>query len=77
MGIVQVAVSKYLNGKYSKEVKQLKDYIEKNGLNSELIQSILDGESSDAINRKIDNLCNNEKLVMLSVEKIQVSVSTR
>ncbi len=59
LGVVQVAVSKYLNKKYSKGVAELKSMISEKGLNSAVIKSILDGRNSAHIQKEIEDLCAN------------------
>lgn len=63
LGVVQVAVSKYANRRYSKEVMQLKDYINSKGLNAAIVKSIVEGINTDEVNRKIDVLCNENSLL--------------
>jgi predicted transcriptional regulator len=57
LGVVQVAVSKYLNGKYSKEISGVKDYIIRRRLNDGVVRSIVAGSARPEIERKIDDLC--------------------
>ncbi|MDE1851779.1 MAG: hypothetical protein KGH69_03775 [Candidatus Micrarchaeota archaeon] len=57
LGIVQVAVSKYLNGRYSDEVGRIKRYIESKGLEKGIVERIERGESKETINAEIDQLC--------------------
>lgn len=57
LGVVQVAVSKYLNNKYSKEIELIKSYILKNNLNSGIIEDIMDSRDAATINQTIMKLC--------------------
>jgi predicted transcriptional regulator len=57
LGIVQVAVSKYLNNKCSKDVINLKSYIESRKLNSEILSVIFNGAKKQEIDSKIGLLC--------------------
>ncbi|MCL5100556.1 MAG: hypothetical protein M1122_01190 [Candidatus Marsarchaeota archaeon] len=54
LGIVQVAVSKYLSENYSKEVKDLDAYIIKNNLNKEIISAVISGSNIESV---ISKLC--------------------
>ena len=65
LGVVQVAVSKYTNRRYSKEVMQMKEYIDAKGLNAGIIKSIVEGISTNEINRRIDILCNENSLLKM------------
>ncbi len=65
LGIVQVAVSKYANKRYSKEVMQLKNYIDSKGLNAGIVKSIVEGINTDEVNRRINTLCNENSLLKL------------
>ncbi|MDE1823502.1 MAG: hypothetical protein KGI00_01035 [Candidatus Micrarchaeota archaeon] len=58
LGIVQVAVSKYLNGRYSSEVAKIKGRIERKGLANAIVAGIEMGEPSEKIVLRIDELCN-------------------
>ncbi len=57
LGVVQVAVSKYLNEKYSSDVMKIRNYIIKNGLGKEIARSLSEGRSSSEIHAEIDRLC--------------------
>ncbi len=57
LGIVQVAVSKYLNNKCSNDVINLKSYIEAKKLNSEILSEIFDGAKRHEVDLKIGLLC--------------------
>lgn len=57
LGIVQVAVSKYINGRYSSEVARIKQYIESKGLAKGIVEQIEKGESKERISMGIDELC--------------------
>ena len=57
LGIVQVAVSKYLNGKYSREVSRVKEYITRHGLETEIAEGIARNEDEKSINSRVDALC--------------------
>ncbi len=65
LGVVQVAVSKYLNGRYSKEISHMKDYISKNKLSDTIVDKIEKGGNRKEIDNAIDNLC--DELVALNV----------
>ena len=67
LGIVQVAVSKYVNGKYSKEVREVKEYIEREGLCEQILKGILKGSTPKEIERKIDALCNDADLLQFAI----------
>ena len=57
LGVVQVAVSKYLNGKCSEEIALIKERIISQGLNGGVIESIVSGRKRQEIEREIDKLC--------------------
>jgi predicted transcriptional regulator len=57
LGIVQVAVSKYLNSNYSAKTKMVKDYIIKNRLNEDILSSIVNRKSKEDTNAMIYALC--------------------
>ncbi len=57
LGVVQVAVSKYLNHRYSKEVLAVKEYIEKNKLVDKITAEILEGKDARSVGLEIDRLC--------------------
>lgn len=57
LDIVQVAVSKYLNRRYSSAVHKMKMYIIKNNLNRGIIEDILNGRGVKEIEKDIDSLC--------------------
>jgi predicted transcriptional regulator len=65
LSIVQVAVSKYLNKKYSKRIENLKNYIFSNKLNDEVIKAIITKENKKIINKEIEKLCTNKNLLEL------------
>ena len=65
LGIVQVAVSKYVNGRYSNRVKKVKDYIISKNLNMEVVENILNGEKYEEVERSIDRLCTDSSLLAL------------
>ncbi len=62
LGIVQVAVSKYLNGKYSVDIAKLKEYISRNGLNCKVVSAIVNNEGKQEINSEIESLCTNKAI---------------
>ncbi|MDE1873795.1 MAG: helix-turn-helix domain-containing protein [Candidatus Micrarchaeota archaeon] len=64
LGVVQVAVSKYLRGKYSKDITRLKGYITRNRLSDSIVEKIAKGESRQQIDSDIDALC--DRLVVLN-----------
>lgn len=66
LGIVQVAVSKYLRGRYSAKIKSVKKHINDHGFNSEIIAEIVNKRSRNEIDSAIDRLC--EKLAASYVE---------
>ncbi len=61
LGVVQVAVSKYLRGRYSRQIASAKKYIAKRKLADSIIKGIASGYSRQQIDRAIDELC--ERLV--------------
>lgn len=67
LGIVQVAVSKYINRRYSNEVLRIKKYIDSNELNVGIVSSIVEGIDLKEVNRRIDELCNERSLLKMLV----------
>ncbi|MDE1855211.1 MAG: transcriptional regulator [Candidatus Micrarchaeota archaeon] len=65
LGVVQVAVSKYLRSKYSREISHLKGYIIKNKLSDSIVEKIVRGGTRQQIDSAIDALC--DKLIALNV----------
>ncbi|MFP3289313.1 MAG: hypothetical protein RXO35_02695 [Candidatus Micrarchaeota archaeon] len=63
MGIVQVAVSKYLNKRYSNKIAKLKDYIKEKGLIDDIVKSIIEKQEKEKIENKINLLCENKELL--------------
>ena len=59
LGIVQVAVSKYLNKRYSDEVRRVKKYIDSKRLSEPIVHDILNNEKHEKIDNAIDSLCMN------------------
>ncbi len=57
LGVVQVAVSKYLNKKYSKEVKNINRYFNENGIGKTIAKEIFDGKNKSYVKARIDDLC--------------------
>ncbi|MDE1861252.1 MAG: helix-turn-helix domain-containing protein [Candidatus Micrarchaeota archaeon] len=57
LGVAQVAVSKYLNGRYSAKVARMKDYITKEELNGEIIRRMLNNDNQEKINKAVNDLC--------------------
>ncbi len=56
LGIAQVAVSKYLNCKYSKSVAEIKEMIDSGSLDGEVIGYALKDDSL-MVSKAIDELC--------------------
>jgi len=63
LGIVQVAVSKYLNKRYSSKIAKLKNYIKEKGLADDIVKSIIDKQEKEKIENKINLLCENKELL--------------
>lgn len=57
LGVAQVAVSKYLNGRYSKEISQMKKYIIHEKLSDEVVKKVVGGKDRHQIDEAIDVLC--------------------
>ncbi len=57
LGIAQVAVSKYLNGKYSKEVRTVKDKISASGILDDTAKKVSATSNSRAVNSMVNELC--------------------
>lgn len=57
LGIAQVAVSKYLNGKYSSTVKRMRDYIRDNKLTDNIARKAAENGKASDIRDMINELC--------------------
>jgi predicted transcriptional regulator len=57
LGIVQVAVSKYINGRYSEEVEKVKRKIAEKGIGAGLVEEIVKGMDSGKIAESIEHIC--------------------
>lgn len=66
LGVVQVAVSKYLNKRYSKKIEEIKEYIKSKALADEIVKSIVNKEEKEKIENKINLLCENKELITLA-----------
>jgi predicted transcriptional regulator len=66
LGVAQGAVSKYLNGHYSKETEALKNVIVENKMNSEVLRSIIEKKSHAEVAIGIDRLCADSFLLSLA-----------
>jgi predicted transcriptional regulator len=66
LGVVQVAVSKYLNGRYSKEIEKIADYIKSKGLANNIVLNIVNKESKEKIENEIMALCENKELLSIA-----------
>ncbi len=64
LGVVQVAVSKYLRNRYSAQIHRMKSYILQNKLNDSIVSKILKGEGRQQIDGAIDELC--DRLVAIN-----------
>ncbi|MDE1768533.1 MAG: helix-turn-helix domain-containing protein [Candidatus Micrarchaeota archaeon] len=56
LGIAQVAVSKYLNGRYSERVNKIKTLINSQGLCEDIVKQALESDS-ETLNMPIQKLC--------------------
>ncbi len=63
LGIVQVAVSKYIHDKYSSRMKEVKDFIISKGLSQDIVNAVIANKDRAEINQKIEELCNNAALL--------------
>lgn len=57
IGVVQVAVSKYLNSRYSAEIGRLREHVLKNGLARGIVSKIVEGRPTEEISFEIDRVC--------------------
>jgi Predicted transcriptional regulator len=57
LGIAQAAVSKYMNGRYSGDVGEVKRHIEEGMLYNGVIESIVKKKGSAAVENEINSLC--------------------
>ena len=59
LGIVQAAVSKYMNGRYSEHVGAIKKHIEDGNLCNCIIESIVKKKGKTVVEKDISRLCEN------------------
>ncbi len=57
LGVAQVAVSKYLSGKYSESLKRTVDRIEKSGIVDSAVIRLVKMDSAQEINAVVSELC--------------------
>ncbi len=69
LGVAQVAVSKYLNNKYSKHVARIKEFVVEKGMLNNVIKEILNGDEQTKISRKIDEVCSSDSLLSFSMKQ--------
>ena len=67
LGVVQVAISKYLHGKYSKDILRMKKYILQQGLSDNIVKRVLKSNDRKQIDNQIDELCDR----LVAVETIK------
>ena len=65
LGVVQVAVSKYLSGRHSQEITRIRDYIAQHKLNDAVVDKIVKENDRHQIDSAIDQLC--DKLAVLKI----------
>lgn len=65
LGVVQVAVSKYLHKRYSAEISKMKAYVTEHGLTEGIVSEIVKGGSRQEVDAEIDRLC--DRLVAVDV----------
>ncbi|MDE1762493.1 MAG: hypothetical protein KGH59_03495 [Candidatus Micrarchaeota archaeon] len=70
IGIVQVGVGKYLNKKYSVEVREIKEFIQSRGLCKGIVEGIINGRSLQDTEYAIDRLCNDSELLDFSMRMV-------
>lgn len=63
LGIAQAAVSKYLNGKYSKGVKRVAEEAVSGGFDRQIAKKILEKASNKEISDLIERAATNKRLV--------------
>lgn len=57
LGIAQAAVSKYMNGRYSSDVGEVKKHIEEGTLYKDIIESIVKKKGRATVENDINSLC--------------------
>lgn len=70
LGVAQVAVSKYLNKRYSKRVARIKEYVMEKRMLDEVIKEILGGDEQKRINKEIDIICSSDSLLDFSTKQV-------
>ncbi len=69
LGVAQVAVSKYLNSRYSKRVAKIKEFVVEKGMLNNIIKEILKGEEQKRISKDIDEVCSSDSLLSFSMKQ--------
>jgi predicted transcriptional regulator len=66
LGVVQVAISKYINRRYTEKIRKIKDFITVNKLNIDIVHAIVEKHEREDVKKLIETLCTNEKLLAIS-----------
>ncbi len=57
LGIAQVAVSKYMNMRYSGQVARLKEEVARHAEDTHFVETVLKSKSADEVNERIERFC--------------------
>ncbi len=69
LGIAQAAISKYLNGRYSKEVRRMVDAVESRGLQHRIVNAILSKNEDADVAEAIDDVASSAALVRIALDR--------
>ncbi|MGD0510315.1 MAG: hypothetical protein ABSA33_00595 [Candidatus Micrarchaeaceae archaeon] len=69
LGIAQAAVSKYLNGKYSKEVKRVVDAVKSEGFDQQIAKRVLEKAGIEEVSGLIERAATSKRLVNVALGK--------
>ena len=68
LGVSQAAVSKYVNGIASKDVKALSGIIAKRGLHSNIVKAVVSGESGARVRAAVDAAASDREVLRAAEE---------
>lgn len=69
LGIAQAAVSKYLNGRYSKNVKRVAAAVRSGKFDKEIVKRIIAKRSASEISDIMEKIATDEGLVRVALEE--------
>ncbi|MGI0133868.1 MAG: helix-turn-helix domain-containing protein [Candidatus Micrarchaeaceae archaeon] len=67
LGTTQAAISKYLNGRYSKKVKELEKRIVSEGIADKIAANIANGATEKSVSSSLDGIARNKAVVRMAL----------